>query len=147
MLGLGKRIAALHGTSEENGETGQTAQEKKDENSCELGKIGLVVGILAIALVIVLYVSHDLRIAKIQADVSDKLAAVSAVNDRVGSLEKRMGAIEALPELAKKMYLDNAIDDMKQRAATLAGMAGEEQKAALAKVEEILGGLQHDPAK
>ena len=146
MLGLGKRMAALHGTDEENGGE-QTDREKKDECSCEPGRIGLIVGILAIVLAVALYLTHDARITKIQADVNDKLAALGDVNDRVGSVEKRLGAIENLPEMAKKMYLDTAIADIKQRAEALEKLAGDEQKAALAKVEEILSGLQHDTAK
>ncbi|MBF0483015.1 MAG: hypothetical protein HQK81_05505 [Desulfovibrionaceae bacterium] len=147
MLGLGKRMAVLHGADEENGGAGQTGQEKKDECSCEPGRIGLIVGILAIVLIVGLYLTHDARITRIQTEFNDKLASLADTDARMGMLEKRLGAIEALPEMARKMYVDTAIADIKQRAAALADMAGKDQKAALAKVEEILGDLQNGPAK
>jgi hypothetical protein len=148
MLGIEKRLAVMYGTGEESGEVGQgPAAEKKGEGSGELGKIGLAVAFLAILLIIGLYLSHDMRLATMQADMNEKLASVLTMEAKVGALDKRLASIETLPEMARKMYVNTAIADIKQRAAALTTMAGEEQKAALAKVEEILAGLQKDISK
>lgn len=134
MLGVEKRIKALHG-DEALGADEESSRFPRPKN-------WTVVAIVILAcLVVGLYISLNLKIARIE----NKLSTLNTLDMQLKSLENRFADVAAVPEKTRQTLLQNYLAETSQKLSFLEPqLASEQQKALMKQISELMTQLQQN---
>ncbi|HCO12284.1 MAG TPA: hypothetical protein DIT19_03550 [Desulfonauticus sp.] len=124
----------------------QFAQEILAKTQKDMGKVGLVISILAVILSAVLFFGLNQNVKGLSEEVS-KLGQLSTelkvLSSQVGSLESKVAALENLPQKTKNLIIANTLQDMAQKTKYLSSQVQtEEQATKLLQAQELLKQVQ-----
>ncbi len=137
MLGVEKRIRAEYGDVE-------AAREEVDPKSdpgdaWHMARISLAIGIVALIVAGVLYVAMDLKVSGAKTELEESLGATVAQNAAmVQEFDKRLAALESMPEKVRALILSSEASEIAMRAQKLgAAVETEEQKRLAQDIMEL----------
>ena len=127
------------------------AQEIIGDVRKDMGKVAMIISILAVLLLVVFFFGLNQNVAGLEAKVNEltKLKGhVQALDTKMGSMEEKIAALENLPQKTKNMLLSNILQEMSQKAAYLSSQVGtEEQSTKLMQAKELLQQVQTELAQ
>lgn len=152
MLGLGKRMEALHGVSQAGSE--ETQREFKSWSKGLL--VSSVFALVLLGLVIV-YGTLSYKVEGVSVSVAEALSEIEAKAEAkleaktaafFGELEAQMAAMEAKQQALQAAALQGALTEMSMKVAALKMQEHpEDVKTALAQIESQLSQLRQRAAK
>ncbi|MGD9610044.1 MAG: hypothetical protein AB7U59_11600 [Desulfovibrionaceae bacterium] len=138
MLGMEKKVRALYGDAVGSQADNPLVREKETATSA---RAGLAIALLAVILALGAYVVLDARISSVAQSLADVPAKVAALDAKVASFEN-------LPAKLRKQMVAERLSEMAATAQRLgAGLDTAEQKAVMAKIEDMAKQLQADVSK
>ena len=143
MLGIEKLRDALYGDvlSNEAKEPTDKLQERK-----LWGKTFLAGGGLLVLMLLIFYAALESRVSGLKSEMQDKLTVAEAMSGRLSALEAKVVKLESMPMWAQKLMFKNYVGEVSQKVGMLSSQAmSDEQKAALAKIQEQLAILAKEP--
>ena len=127
------------------------AQEIIGDVRKDMGKVAMIISILAVLLLVVFFFGLNQNVAGLEARVNKltKLEGhVQALDTKMGTMEEKIAALENLPQKTKNMLLSNISQEMSQKAAYLSSQVGsEEQSTKLMQAKELLQQVQTELAQ
>lgn len=137
MLGVEKRIRAEYGDVEAAREEPSPKDDPGD--AWHMSRISLALGIIALIVAGILYVAMDLKVSSARSELEEGLGATVAKNAAmVQEFDKRLAALEAMPEKVRAILLSSEAAELALRAEKLgASLETEEQKALSRRIVEL----------
>ncbi len=129
-------------------------KEKKDSKAPEeilkevkrdMGRVALIVSIMAVMLMVVFYFSTRITVANMEKKIADLYPVkkqVVVLDKSVSDLQIRVKKIEKLPEETRQMIYGNMLNEMTQKAEYLSKHLKGADKAKLMRVQRILQELE-----
>ncbi|MCA1945829.1 MAG: hypothetical protein LDL30_11210 [Desulfovibrio sp.] len=152
MLGLGKRLEALHGVSQSSSE-----EQQRDYKNWSKGLLVACLAGFLIVCIIIAYSALAYRIEGVTASMTDSIRAIEARTDArmeakaqefFGKLEGQLAAMEAKQQALQDAALQGALMEMSLKAAALKLQdypAG--TKATLEQIEALLASLRQQASQ
>ena len=127
------------------------AQEIIGDVRKDMGKVAMIISILAVLLLVVFFFGLNQNVAGLEAKVNEltKLKGhVQTLDTKMGSMEEKIAALENLPQKTRNMLLSNILQEMSQKAAYLSSQVGtEDQSTKLMQAKELLQQVQTELAQ
>jgi len=152
MLGLGKRLEALHGVSQSSSE-----EQQRDYKSWSKGLLGACLAGFLIVCIIIAYSALAYRIEGVTATMTDSIIAIEARTDArmeakaqefFGKLEGQLAAMEAKQQALQDAALQGALMEMSLKTAALKLQDyPAETKATLEQIEALLASLRQQASQ
>ena len=123
----------------------QRPEELLKEVKKDMGKVALIISIMAVMLMVVFYFSMKLTVGTIEKKMAELYPVkkqVVILDKTVGNLQSRMAKIEKLPEETKKMIYGDILNEISQKAEYLSQHLKGSDKDKLMKVQRILRELE-----
>jgi len=131
----------------------QLQSEFKQETHKDMGKVALIISILAVLLVAILFFGVNQNVKGVAQEVAklqklpEKIAVltgnVQEMGTKVNTLEAKVDRLEDLPQKTKNTIIANALEDMAAKTKYLASQVdNQEQASKLAQVQELLNQVQ-----
>ncbi len=111
----------------------------------DMGKVALIVSILAVMLMVVFYFSLKLTVGSMEKKVAELYPVkkqVVVLDKTVGELQTRMAKLENLPEQTRKMIFANILDELSQKTQYLSSHMKGAQREKLLRIENMLKELK-----
>jgi len=127
----------------------------KQETHKEMGKVALIISILAVLLVAILFFGVNQNVKGVAQEVAklqklpEKIAILSGtvqeMGTKVNTLDAKVARLEDLPQKTKNTIIANALEDMAAKTKYLATQVdNQEQANKLAKIQELLDQVQKE---
>ena len=152
MLGLGKRLEALHGTSNPASE----AMQKEYKSWSKGLLIGCFAGLMIVCIIIA-YSTLAYRLEGVTASMTDSIGAIEARADArmeaktkefFGKLQGQLAAMEAKQQALQTAALQGALMEMSLKTAALKMQDyPDDVKTSLAQIESMLANLRQQVSK
>lgn len=152
MLGLGKRLEALHGVSQSSSE-----EQQRDYKSWSKGLLVACLAGFLIVCIIIAYSALAYRIEGVTASMTDSIIAIEARTDArmeakaqefFGKLEGQLAAMEAKQQALQDAALQGALMEMSLKTAALKLQDyPAETKATLEQIEALLASLRQQASQ
>lgn len=123
----------------------RSPEELLKEVKKDMGKVALIVSIMAVMLMVVLFFSTKLTVNTIEKKVAELYPVkkqVVVLDKAVSGLETRMAKIEKLPEETRKMIYGDILSEMAQKAEYLSAHIKGADKEKLIKIQRLLEDLE-----
>jgi hypothetical protein len=125
-------------------------EELLKEVKKDMGKVALIVSIMAVMLMVVFYFSMKLTVGSMEKKIAELYPVkkqVVVLDKSITDLKTRMAKIEQLPEETRKMIYGDILSELTQKAEYLSSHLKGEQKEKLLKVQHILKDLETNLVK
>ncbi|WP_461833991.1 hypothetical protein [Desulfothermus sp.] len=123
----------------------QRPEELLKEVKKDMGKVALIISIMAVMLMVVFYFSIKLTVGTIEKKMAELYPVkkqVVILDKTVGDLQSRVAKIEKLPEETRKMIYGDILNEISQKAEYLSQHLKGSDKDKLMKVQRILRELE-----
>ncbi len=123
----------------------QRPEELLKEVKKDMGKVALIISIMAVMLMVVFYFSIKLTVGTIEKKMAELYPVkkqVVILDKTVGDLQSRMAKIEKLPEETRKMIYGDILNEISQKAEYLSQHLKGSDRDKLMKVQRILRELE-----
>ncbi len=113
----------------------------------DMGKVALIVSIMAVMLMVVFYFSLKLTVGSMEKKVAELYPLkkqVVVLDKTVGDLQNKMTRLEDLPEKTRKMIFANILNDLSQKTEYLSSQMKGAQREKLLRIESMLKQLQRN---
>ncbi|MBN2140968.1 MAG: hypothetical protein JW718_08180, partial [Desulfovibrionaceae bacterium] len=110
------------------------AQKLVDDSRRDMGKVGLIISLLAIVLLVVFYFGLNQNIR----GLSQEISKLGALKGDVTQVQERLEVLEKAPQQIRNMVYQGIIQDMAQKAGFLSGQLDETQAQKLVQVQNLL---------
>jgi hypothetical protein len=125
-------------------------EELLKEVKKDMGKVALIVSIMAVMLMVVFYFSMKLTVGSMEKKIAELYPVkkqVVVLDKSITDLKTRMAKIEQLPEETRKMIYGDILSELTQKTKYLSSHLKGEQKEKLLKVQHILKDLETNLVK
>lgn len=133
-------------TPQKDTEKQHFAQELTATTQKDMGKVGLIIAILAVILASVLFFGLNQNLKGLTEKVTELSALnqdIQNLNAKVGTLESKIATLENLPQKTKNIIIANTLQDMAQKAKFLSSQVQtQEQATKLLQAQELLREVQ-----
>ncbi|WP_028573841.1 hypothetical protein [Desulfonatronovibrio hydrogenovorans] len=113
----------------------------------DMGKVGVIVSVLAVFLLIIFYYALNKNMDEISGKVdliTETREMIQDLDNKMVEMDARIAEIEQLPDVVKNMVLGGMLDEMAQKAGYIGGQVSEEQKAKLEQARDLLQQVQQE---
>ncbi|GAB6162047.1 hypothetical protein JCM12298_12060 [Desulfothermus naphthae] len=120
-------------------------EELLKEVKKDMGKVALIISIMAVMLMVVFYFSMKLTVGTIEKKMAELYPVkkqVVILDKTVGDLQSRMKKIEKLPEETRKMIYGDILNEISQKTEYLSQHLKGSQRDKLMEVKRILQELE-----
>jgi len=120
-------------------------EELLKEVKKDMGKVALIISIMAVMLMVVFYFSMKLTVGTIEKKMAELYPVkkqVVILDKTVGDLQSRMKKIEKLPEETRKMIYGDILNEISQKTEYLSQHLKGSQRDKLREVKRILQELE-----
>lgn len=125
----------------------KSPEELLKEVKKDMGKVALIVSIMAVMLMVVLFFSTKMTVSTIEEKVAELYPVknqVVVLDKAVSGLETRMEKIEKLPEETRKMIYGNILSEMSQKVEYLSSHIKGADKEKLIKIQRLLEDIERN---
>jgi len=120
-------------------------EELLKEVKKDMGKVALIISIMAVMLMVIFYFSMKLTVGTIEKKMAELYPVkkqVVILDKTVGDLQSRMKKIEKLPEETRKMIYGDILNEISQKTEYLSQHLKGSQRDKLMEVKRILQELE-----
>lgn len=143
-MSVAEKVKMIKFESREN-KAGQTPEMIMKEVKKDMGKVAMLISILAVVLMVVFFFSLKQNVAGLEKKVLALYpvkAKVEVLDSSVAKMDKRLVNLEKLPEKTRQIIYANMLEDLSQKASFLSQKLSGEQQAKLLKARRILQQVQ-----
>lgn len=111
----------------------------------DMGKIAIIVSIMAIVLLVVFFYGLNQNLVNLTSEVKDLQSVrgeVATLNTQMTTVDSRLGELEKMPQRTRNIIMDGIIEEMNQKAGYISQQVSDQDQAKLAKVQELLKDVQ-----
>ncbi|GAB6888363.1 hypothetical protein JCM13304A_18620 [Desulfothermus okinawensis JCM 13304] len=111
----------------------------------DMGKVALIISIMAVMLMVVFYFSMKLTVGTMEKKITELYPVkkqVVVLDKTVGDLQSRMEKIEKLPEETRKMIYGDMLNEISQKAEYLSKHLNGANRDKLIRVQRMLKDLE-----
>ncbi|MFN2267517.1 MAG: hypothetical protein ABR542_09665 [Desulfonatronovibrio sp.] len=113
----------------------------------EMGKVGIVLSVLAIFLLIVFYYTMNKNVEELSLKVgliTETREMVQTLEGKMTEMDARIAEIEKLPEVVRGMVIGGMLEEMGQKAGYIGGQVSKKQKAKLEQAQKLLNEVKDE---
>ncbi len=125
-------------------------EELLKEVKKDMGKVALIVSIMAVMLMVVFYFSMKLTVGSMEKKLTELYPIKNQVvilDKNVDDLKTRMAKIEQLPKETRRMIYENILNELTQKAEYLSNHLKGQDKEKLVRIQNMLKEIEDNMVK